>query len=315
MRVLVTGAAGFLGARLCGALVARGDAVVAVDDLSACPGARLLDGIEDCIDLHVLDVRSRHRLHGLPSGGFDRVYHLASSFANARSLEEPARDYAINVAGTANVLELARARGCGLFIYTGSSSSYGAVSVPFREEGPMKPETPYARTKLRGEELVAASGLDYAVLRLFNVYGPGDYPGRYRNVIPSFVAQATAPNPGLVVTGGDATRDFTYVDDVMACLLESDRAAGRIVNVGTGVETPTLDLADWVRRRFALPPDSVTVTRRRSWDTIVRRCADTTLLRTLFARPATTPLAKGLSTTVCWLADSGFLRGRAHEVA
>ena len=83
---------------------------------------------------------------------------------------------------------MARRLGCGLFVYTGSSSSYGDVEPPFHEDGPTRPYTPYAISKQVGETYVRSSGISHAIFRLFNVYGPGDPPGRYRNAVPNMMA-------------------------------------------------------------------------------------------------------------------------------
>src|SRR5689334_7974929 len=185
MRILVTGGAGFIGSRLVPALVAGGHEVVVVDDLSSSGSWRPLARVKSDVALVAADLRDEAALARLPGGACDRVYHLAASFANERSIEDPDHDRSVNVDGTRAVLAHAAERGVGLFVYTGSSSSYGDVEPPFREDGPQRPGTPYACSKLEAEQLVRAAQLPSAVFRLFNVYGPGDPPGRFRNAIPN----------------------------------------------------------------------------------------------------------------------------------
>jgi nucleoside-diphosphate-sugar epimerase len=311
MRVLVTGGAGFIGSNLVRALVRAGDEVVVVDNLATMHSLRLLDGVRDDVQFFHGDVRDREDLDRLPAAPYDRVYHLAASFANELSMEHPTLDMRTNIEGTLNVLAHARRAGCGLFVYAGSSSSYGDAPPPFREDDATRPSTPYAMSKQVGEMSVRASGLPHAVFRLFNVYGPGDPPGRYRNAIPNMVRALDAPDGCVRVYGRDATRDFTYVDDAVRALLDAPRAAGQLVNLGSGVETPVLDLARALLRLLGLPDYRLVVEPPRPWDRVVRRCAHVGRLRALLGWVPDTPLAAGLAHTARWLRAAGYV---AREV-
>jgi UDP-glucose 4-epimerase len=301
MRVLVTGGAGFIGGNLSRALASRGDEVVVFDNLGACHSLEALRGTG--AEFVHGDVRCPEDLARVGRKPFDRVYHLAASFANEMSLDHPLIDNRTNVEGTAHVVAFAREVGCGLFVYTGSSSSYGDAPLPTDEDAPVRPQTPYARSKYDGELLV--TDLPHTILRLFNVYGPGDPPGRYRNAIPNMIRDLDGG--ALRVFGRDATRDFTWIGDVVQILLDADRAAGEIVNVGSGVETPILDLACTLLELFGQPRDRMTVGPRRSWDGITRRCASTKKLERLFGYRPTTPLSEGLARTIEWLRQAGHL--------
>lgn len=306
MRVLVTGGAGFVGSSLVRALVTRGDEVVVFDNLCVDGSLRRLDAVAHRLRFCRGDLRSREDLAQLPSGPFDRIFHLAASFANERSLANPLEDLQTNAQGTIFLLEFAKREGCGQLIYTGSSSSYGAAPLPLREDGLIEPTTPYALTKLLGERYVKASGLPFSIFRLFNVYGPGDPPGPFRNAIPNML-RSLASGQALQIFGEEATRDFTFVDDVVAVLLEAERALGQLLNVASGVETTILEVARLLLLLTDSPRDRLQVLPPRSWDTVVRRVADTTALRAAFPGACSTPLAEGLAQTVRWLREAGYL--------
>lgn len=310
MRVIVTGGAGFIGANLVRKLVELGHQVVVVDNLVTTWSLRLIEDLIDRIEFVHADVRLAEDLERVPPGPYDRIYHLAASFANELSMEYPTIDMHSNIEGTMNVLAMARRVGCGLFVYTGSSSSYGDVPVPFEEDGPMRPYTPYATSKQVGETCVRSSELPFAIFRLFNVYGPGDPPGRFRNAVPNMM-QALDRDGGVIrIFGREATRDFTYVDDVVHVLLAAPRAAGQVVNVGTGRETAVIDLARQILRLFHLPGDRIVLAPPREWDRVVRRCASVERLRALFGWVPSTPLEEGLGRVAHWLHGAGYIRRR-----
>lgn len=306
MRVLVTGVAGFIGSRLVRALCRAGHEVVAIDNLETSGSWDALGSAAGQATLVRADVRSEEHLAALPSGSWDRVYHLAASFANERSIHDPVTDWNTNVIGTENVLRHCRQRNAALVVYTSSSSCYGDVVPPFSESTAMRPGTPYARSKLAGEWRVQAGGLRYAVLRLFNVYGPGDPPGPWRNAIPnmSVVLERTGRLPLL---GARATRDFTFIDDCVEVLLRAERAAGQVVNVGTGRETPISALADGISRLMGFSPAPIDILAPREWDRVERRCADVMRLRERFGFVPDTPLEAGLRQTLAWLRSQGFI--------
>ncbi|MDI3289050.1 NAD-dependent epimerase/dehydratase family protein [Polyangium sp. 15x6] len=311
MRVLITGGAGFIGSNLARALAFAGHEVVVADNLSMHHSTALLGDTLARLAFFHCDIRMSEDLDALPEGPYDRVYHLAASFANARSLAEPLLDVRTNAEGTLRTLAFARRVGCGLFVYAASSSSYGAAPLPLREDGPLLPNTPYAMTKRLGESYVEASGLPFVSLRLFNVYGPGDPPGLYRNAIPNMM-RALDERGALDLLGEDATRDFTYVDDVVDVMVEAHRAEGRILNVGTGRETQVGGLARQILALFGAGEERLRILPPRAWDTVVRRVADVTALRSLFPKACETPIDVGLRKTAAWLHEAGYLsRGPA----
>jgi nucleoside-diphosphate-sugar epimerase len=308
MRVIVTGGAGFIGSNLVRALVQDGHRVVVIDNLASTWSLRLLENVADGIDFVHGDVRLAEDLERIGPGPFDRVYHLAASFANELSMDYPTIDMRTNIEGTLNVLTMARRVGCDLFVYSGSSSSYGDVPVPFEEDGPTRPYTPYAISKQVGETYIRSSGLPYAIFRLFNVYGPADPPGRYRNAIPNMMRALDGADSSIRIYGRGATRDFTYVDDVVRVLLEAPRAAGQTVNIGTGHETAIVDLARQILQQFDLPESRMRFEELRPWDRVVRRCASVERLRALYGWVPATPLAEGLRRTAQWMHAVGYVQ-------
>jgi nucleoside-diphosphate-sugar epimerase len=310
---LVTGGAGFIGSNLVRALVQRAADVVVFDNLVTARSTALIDDVLNQVTFIHGDIRCPEDFARIPAGGFDVVVHLAASFANELSTEYPAVDHRTNVEGTLHTLAHARERGCGLFVYAGSSSSYGDAPPPFHEDGPIRPLTPYAVTKHLAEEHVRSSGLPFAIFRLFNVYGPGDLPGRYRNAVPNMVWRALHGDGYIQITGAQATRDFTFVDDVVGYFLQADRARGQIVNIGTGREIPVIELARGILRALGLAEDRIRLEPARPWDRVVRRAANVERLQQLFERPAATTLEAGLPGTVKWLASSPLARASSLQ--
>ncbi len=287
MRVLVTGGAGFIGRHLVGRLLARGDAVTVLDWLSPPDSKDASPPLPRGAELIRRDVASPETWQSIAAGDrFHVVYHLAASFANAKSIDDPAADAQANILGTLHAARFANASRAR-FVYAGSSSSYGIwPGRPFRENDPPAPGTPYALSKLVGEQYTRMLCPAATIVRLFNVYGPGDPPGLYRNALPNMIAAAITRRQ-LSVFGKDSTRDFTHVDDAVSILLDAASASwsGKLVNICTGVETSVLEIA---RQIAGATGAQIAIEPRRAWDNVARRCGDNTLLQslrpTMFAR-------------------------------
>lgn len=300
-RILVTGGAGFIGSNLVKALCEK-NTVYVVDDLS--------EGFKDNIrSLPVVffhkDIRDEKFMRILfEKHKFNYVFHLAASFANQKSVDNPVLDLDVNGVATLKLLQLAKEFGTKKFVYSSSSCIYGATNEAMKEEFKPLPETPYGITKLLGEyytEFFAKfHKLDAISLRYFNVYGPNEYPGPYRNVIPKFFALARQKKP-LVITGtGEETRDFTFVEDaVEATILVAEKGkAGEVYNIGSGKETKVIELANGINK-LSGNDGNIQKGERRAWDHISRRLADSSKIKSLGWAPKTN-LQEGLKKTHEW---------------
>lgn len=308
--VFITGGAGAIGSNLSVELLEFDPArVVILDNLSS--GRRSLVPTDDRVRLYVGDVGDDEMLHLVFSENeIDIVFHLAANFANQNSVDHPRRDLATNGIGTLKLLEYAQRAQVERFLYTSSSCVYGGKEAPLTEEDTdFNLDTPYAITKLLGERYVnffhEFHGLPTVILRYFNAYGPGEFPGRYRNVIPNFFARAAQGLP-LVITGtGQETRDFTFVGDNVRLTLQaaaSDKGLGRVYNVASGVETSILELAERINDLTGNPA-GIEFAPKRGWDNIPRRQADISRARDELGYRPQTKLKDGLKTTWDWLKD------------
>ena len=243
--MLVTGGAGFIGSHLVEALLAQGNEVHVVDNLATGRRDNLAHLVrEPRLALHEIDVVDSAALAPVMART-QTVFHLAALADIVPSIERPL-DYArANVDGTFAVLEAARAARVGRFIYTASSSCYGAAPpFPTAEDAPCRPEYPYALTKQLGEQAALhwhqVYGLPVVSLRLFNVYGPrARSQGSYGAMFGVFLAQKLAGLPFTIVGDGTQSRDFTFVGDVVDAFLRAAASppggvVGEIFNVGTG---------------------------------------------------------------------------------
>jgi UDP-glucose 4-epimerase len=253
MRTLVTGGAGFIGSNLVDALLARGDRVTVVDDLSTGRRQNLEPALAAGAELVELDIREAAELAALFAGTRpEAVFHLAAQIDVRKSLADPAFDASINVGGTANVLEAARQAGVGRVVF---SSTGGAIygegegqELPLPEEAPIAPLSAYGQSKFAGEGYLALYerlyGLSTVSLRLGNVYGPRQDPLGEAGVIAIFCGRLRSGERPTVYGDGRQTRDYIYVGDVVAAALAAAGSeAGGALNVGTGVETDVLELA------------------------------------------------------------------------
>ena len=246
MRVLVTGGAGFIGSHLTDAFLARGDEVIVVDDLSTGRAGRL----DEHAWLHKLSITDATSLGEIVRGTRPQlICHLAAHIDVRTSVDAPARDAQVNVVGTVNVLEAARATGARVLFGSSGGTLYGRnAPIPSREDVLPLPESPVGIAKYCAEQYIGLynrlHGTRHSILRLANVYGPRQDPGGDAGVIPIFCGCVHAGDDLPLYGDGSQTRDYVYVGDaVSAFLAAADAGRPGTWNIGTGVEVSVLDIA------------------------------------------------------------------------
>lgn len=313
--VLVTGGAGFIGLHLVKRLLSLGVDVIVFDVLENSARRKMLESIaKDDLSgkLTVVrgDVLAGEKQLSKALASAEAVVHLAALVDVSASMKAPEAVDRVNALGTLLVLKACVDAGTKRFVYASSCAVYGeAQYLPIDEEHPLNPLSSYGVSKLVGERYCQIFqdiyGVEAVVLRLFNVYGPGQGVGGYANVISSFVERMVRDEPVVIYGDGLQTRDFVYVDDVVEALvrvLSSDRAIGEVLNVGTGVRTAIEDLARAIGkllgkeevRALHAPPRPGEI--RHSQANIEKA------LRLIGYKPAYT-LERGLPQTVSWLVN------------
>ena len=276
--VLVTGGAGCIGTNLCRKLAElNAEKVIILDDLSSAyewnmPRAKNIVFVRGSV---LDDEMLKRAFKEKP----DYVFHLAAHFANQNSVDNPETDLMINGRGILKVLQYANLVTVKRFVYSSSGCGvYGLDSkTPFEEHDiSISLHTPYQVTKLLGELYTNyfhnLYGLPIVNARFFNVYGPGEVPGKYRNVIPNFFYWAMN-GQALPITGdGTETRDWTYVDDIIDGLLAmglKEEAVGEAINLGSGKEHRVIDMANMVNELVGNEA-GIKYVERRDWDVKTR---------------------------------------------
>ena len=249
MRFLVTGGAGFIGSHLVEHLVGEGHDVVVLDDFSTGKRENLATfrGVE-VVEGSVTDPATCARA----CRNVDYVLHQAALASVPRSLRDPVATHQANATGTLNVLLAARDAGVRRVVYAASSSAYGNTAELPKHEGMVpRPLSPYAVTKLAGEEYCravhASFGVQTVALRYFNIFGPRQDPAsQYAAVVPKFIVSAMANESPVIYGDGEQTRDFTYVANavqanMVACSAPAE-ACGEVFNVGCGARISVNEL-------------------------------------------------------------------------
>ncbi|MDD5700998.1 MAG: NAD-dependent epimerase/dehydratase family protein [Dehalococcoidales bacterium] len=275
--VLVTGGAGCIGSNLCKALAKAEARVIILDDLSSSYEWNIPQSSQVVfIKGSILDDEMLKRAFKAKP---DYVFHLAAHFANQNSVDNPETDLMVNGMGTLKVLEYSHITGVKRLVYSSSGCGvYGLESkIPFTEPDiSISLHTPYQVTKLIGELYTNYFHNLYDVpivnARFFNVFGPGEVPGKYRNVIPNFTFWAMN-GMALPITGdGTETRDWTYVDDIVSGLLAmgiEEKAIGEAFNLGSGMEHRVADMANLVNQ-ITGNKAGIKYVARRDWDVKTR---------------------------------------------
>jgi nucleoside-diphosphate-sugar epimerase len=301
VKALVTGGAGFIGSHIAARLLATGHQVRILDNLSsgrqenldACPGADFVRG----------DVTSPDDCRAACEG-CEVVFHHAALVSVQESIARPADSFKINVGGTLNVLLAARDAGARRVTFASSAAVYGDdPELPKRETMAPSPISPYGADKAAAEQYMLLAGrlwgMETVVLRYFNVFGPRQDPaGDYAAVIPKFIARLVAGKPPTIFGDGRQTRDFLYIDDVVAANLlaaTGAKAPGGIFNIAGGTPVDLLSVLAMLGQATGLSTPPEFAPERRG--DIRASAADITQARTRLGFEPGTLLADGLAAT------------------
>jgi UDP-glucose 4-epimerase len=245
MKILVTGGAGFIGSHVADACIAAGHQTVVVDDLSS----GLTENIPPGAEFVRLDIRNPAISELFRERKFDAVIHHAAQMDVRKSVEDPVNDADVNILGTLNLLRNCADQGVGRLIFASTGGAiYGEQETfPAGENHPLRPVSPYGVSKLSVEKYLhyfqVANGLEYAVLRYANVYGPRQNPYGEAGVVAIFTGKMLAGLAPVINGDGMQTRDYVFVGDVVAANMLSLVAPGSfVINIGTGIESTVNEL-------------------------------------------------------------------------
>ena len=313
MRAVVTGGAGFIGSALVDRLVARGDDVLIIDDLSTGSTDNLADARaagSGTMELAVADIGETGTAELVAGHRPDVVFHLAAQTDVRLSVDAPVSDARTNVIGMLRVLDGAHAGGARKVVFASSGGTiYGEADpalLPFDEDTPQRPLSPYGVAKLAGglylDVYRALHGLAGTTLALANVYGPRQDPQGEAGVVAIFAGRLLSGQPCTVFGTGEQTRDFVYVDDVTDALLTAaERADGQLLNIGTGVEISVNDLYRTMAGMVGGPNDPVRGSARPG--ELDRSALDPTRAASELGWRPVTGLDDGLRATLDWFSD------------
>jgi UDP-glucose 4-epimerase len=306
MNVLVTGGAGFIGSHVVDALLARGYRVHILDDLS---GGRI-ENVPDDATLHRLDVRTPAAASLIATERFDAIFHLAAQMDVRRSVADPVFDADVNVLGFLNLMEAARAVGVRKVVFSSTGGAiYGEPDPgindggPQPEHHPQQPVSPYGITKLVSEKYLhfyhVAYGIPYAAMRFGNVYGPRQNPHGEAGVVAIFAERLLDGRQPVIYGAGEQTRDYVYVEDVVAALLAAfDHDGSGVFNVGTGRETSVNELFQIINGITGAAAEEVHADAKPGEQQ--RSVLDATLAREVLGWTPEVALEEGLRRTVEW---------------
>jgi UDP-glucose 4-epimerase len=297
MKLLITGAAGFLGSALANRLVREGHQVRGLDDLSAGDPARL----DPEVDFTRADVCARPKLWALLQD-VDCVYHLAAKVSVPESMLHPREYNKVNVGGTVSVMEAMRDVGVQRVVLISSGAVYGdQQQQPLSEDTPPDPQSPYAVSKLAAEHYVrtigALWGIETVSLRVFNTYGPGQpMPTDHAPVIPRFLRLASRGGTMVIHAKGEQKRDFVYLDDVVEAMVAAASAPDvdrLVINIGKGEEVSITSLVQHIAECVGTSVDWMFVEDQDPGPS--RMCADIRLARKLLGYKPRVSLSEGLN--------------------
>jgi UDP-glucose 4-epimerase len=299
MRAVVTGGAGFIGSHVVEALLARGDEVHVLDDLSRGRRERVAAGAE----LHVGDIRAPDAVFDAAQP--DAVFHLAAQADVRLSVERPDVDADVNVLGTVRILEAARRHGAKVIFSSTGGAVYGECTSPATEAAERRPLAPYGTSKLCGEEYLATwnrlYGTQHVSLRFANVYGPRQEPHGEAGVVAIFMGLLHEGGTPRIYGDGSQTRDYVYVEDVVRAMIVALDSKGGVFNIGTGVETSVLELYDAIQRASGVTREPAFAEARLG--ELQRSVLDSSLAERELGWRLDNALDEGLERTWAWIVE------------
>jgi UDP-glucose 4-epimerase len=311
-KILITGGAGCIGSNLTKALLeADPEKIVVIDDLSASYEWNMPQNPKvDFIRGSILDEEAMKRAFSFKP---NYVFHLAAHFANQNSVDHPETDLLVNGVGTLRTLKYANSTGVERFVFASSGCSvYGnKMPLPLKEDYiSLHLDTPYQMNKLVGElycnYFYNYYKLPMAIARYFNVYGPREVPGKYRNVIPNFIWWALHEQPLRITGTGEETRDYTFVEDIVNGTLRigvAKEALGEAINLASETETKVIDLANWITELTGNTA-KIVYGSRRDWDQAVKRRASITKATNILVYKPQVEIRAGIKKTYEWILEN-----------
>ena len=308
--ILVTGGAGFIGGHIVEGLIARGDQVTVLDDLSTGkradvhPQAHFVQG----------DVRRPDDLSPIFATEVDAVLHIAGQASIRLSFADPTHDLSVNTIGTINILQQCIAHRVPRLLFASSMTIYGLSDiVPTPETAPPAPVSYYAVTKYAAERYVHLTaarrdlGFDFNVtsLRMFNVYGERQsLTNAYQGVLAIFIGRVMRGEPLIIHADGEQSRDFVHIDDVARAwidAIDTPVSFGAVINLGTGIPTSVNTLCDMVLEAFGHSRATYPVLVEPAQPGDMRRsAADITQARALLAWEPRIKRDEGMRRTIAW---------------
>ncbi len=313
MKILVTGGAGFIGSHLCEKYAREGHTVLCLDNFMS---GNLLN-VRHLLDIRNFklikaDIRDYHMLEDIMRD-VDVIFHMAAQIHVDRSYIEPNLTYEINVMGTQNILEIARLHDAKKVIFASTSEVYGSAQyAPIDEKHPLNAPHPYGASKIAADRMcyayIQTYGMNIAIVRLFNAFGPRQRDLGYGGVISIFTRRVLSNVPPIIYGDGKQTRDYTYIEDVVKALdlvMHYQEPLTEPVNFGNGSEVSIIDLANTIiglcGKKDIIEPVHV----EPRIGEVNRLIADASRAKNLLGWQPNYDLGKGLAEFVQWYKNYG----------